>query len=154
MNAGKKGPKLPRVTSFGWLVAVLGSELAQSLDNKLRAKGLSLSLWPTLFALWEEDGLTQTELTIRCSTAHYTTTRVLDTLETKGLVERRPHPESRRAHLVYLTKEGKKIEEELTGEAIQTNEEFLAPLSADEQAHLKSLIFKIISERLPDVGRS
>lgn len=53
------------------------------LDKHLKEIGLNIDLWPTWFALWEEDGLTQPELTSRCNTAHYTTTPLFDSLEQK-----------------------------------------------------------------------
>ena len=138
-------PKLPRDTSFGWQVAVLGADMSDSLDKELKSIGLGINQWPTLFALWEEDGLTQTELTSRCNTAHYTTTRVLDSLEKIGLVERQPHPTSRRAHLVYLTEQGRNLEEEAVAKAQAVNTKFLSSLSKKEQELITSLILKIIT---------
>ena len=151
MIDNQQGPKLPRHMSFGWLIAVLGNDMANSLDGHLKKIGLNISLWPTLFALWEEDGLTQTELTNRCNTAHYTTTRLLDTLEKMELVERQPHPTSRRAHLVYLTKKGRELEAEATSLAKQCNDEILSGLSADEKELVHSLMLRMIKKRNPDM---
>ncbi len=137
---------LPRHTSFGWLIAVLASQLESDLDSRLREIGLNIGSWPTLFALWEEDGLTQTELTNRCHTAHYTTTRTLDALEKQGLVERRPHPTSRRSHLVCLTARGKKLETSATAMAQACNEDVLSALSAKERTQLNTLILKLLAE--------
>lgn len=142
-----KQPALPRHKSFGWLIAVLGADLANELDSRLKGIGLNIGLWPTLFALWEQDGLTQTELTSRCNTAHYTTTRTLDSLEKMALVERRPHPTSRRAHLVYLTAKGRDLEIEATQLAKNINAEFLAHLSESEQNEISPLIMKILQGR-------
>ncbi len=142
-------PELPRHTSFGWLIAVLGADMAHALDNRLKEIGLNISLWPTLFALWEEDGLTQSELTSRCNTAHYTTTRLLDSLEKMALVERRPHPTSRRAHLVYLTEKGRELEATAVPLAKACNDEFLSGLSPAERTQIQSLIHKIIINRNP-----
>ncbi|OCQ21162.1 hypothetical protein A7985_11040 [Pseudoalteromonas luteoviolacea] len=144
-------PALPRQSSFGWLIAVLSADLAATLDERLKEIGLSLNVWPSLFALWEQDGLTQTELTNRCNTAHYTTTRLLDTLEKMQLVERRPHPNSRRAHLVYLTEKGKNIEHQATEIAKSVNAEFLGDLELNEQQQIFRLISKVISKRHPDL---
>lgn len=152
MAEERDGAKLPRISSFGWLVAVLGADLADSLDSRLKEIGLNLGLWPTLFALWEEDGLTQKELAARCSTAHYTTTRVLDSLESLALVKRHPHPSSRRAHLVYLTEKGKALEETATAKAIDCNAEFMSALSSDEQVQIKKLLLKILANRNVGIG--
>ncbi|MBN3561588.1 MarR family winged helix-turn-helix transcriptional regulator [Aliamphritea spongicola] len=139
---------LPRHTSFGWLIAVLGGQLATELDGKLKTIGLNITLWPTLFALWEEEGLTQAELAARCQTAHYTTTRVLDSLEKLELVERRKHPTSRRAYQIFLTEKGRELEAEGTALAKECNRNFLSPLSEDESETLHALITKVVQARM------
>ncbi|WP_293268677.1 MarR family transcriptional regulator [Neptunomonas sp.] len=144
---GKKEAQLPRDQSFGWLVAVLGGQMASSLDEKLKKIGISLSLWPSLFALWEEEGLTQVELAARCNTANYTTTRVLDSLEALGLVERKKHPTSRRAYQIFLTDKGRELEAAGVQMATECNEDYLSALSEVERSQIHELIKKVISAR-------
>ncbi|MGY8871032.1 MAG: MarR family winged helix-turn-helix transcriptional regulator [Pseudomonadales bacterium] len=148
---GKKEAQLPRDQSFGWLVAVLGGQMASSFDQKLKKVGLNLGLWPSLFALWEEEGLTQVELAARCNTANYTTTRVLDSLEALGLVERKKHPTSRRAYQIFLTDKGRELEVSATEIAKECNEEFLSPLSDCERKEIHVLIMKLITARDSDL---
>ncbi|MGF1742293.1 MarR family transcriptional regulator [Vibrio profundum] len=143
----KRDVKLSRPESFGWLVAVLGSQMASALDKKLKEMNLNLGLWPTLFALWEEEGLTQADLAVRCQTENYTTTRVIDSLEKLELVERKKHPTSRRAYQVFLTDKGHALEEEATTAAITCNDEFLSVLSETEKKQINELLVKIISGR-------
>ncbi len=147
MTSTQSENSLPRHTSFGWLIAVLGGQLAAELDGKLKEIGLNITLWPTLFALWEEEGLTQAELAARCQTAHYTTTRVLDTLEKLELVERRKHPTSRRAYQIFLTPKGRELEAEGIALARACNREFLSPLNDEESEVLHDLISRIIHAR-------
>ncbi|MHA7817537.1 MAG: MarR family winged helix-turn-helix transcriptional regulator [Pseudohaliea sp.] len=135
--------ELKREDSFGWLIAVLSRQLSDEFDQRLQALGLRIGLWPTLFALWEEDGVTQSVLTEKCQTAHYTTTRVLDELEKRGLVERRPHPTNRRATTVFLTKEGKALEHPAVAEAKACNARMLAGLSRQENDRLMTMLRKI-----------
>ena len=137
----KEAPKtkLPRHTSFGWLIAVLGGQMANGLDTRLKEIGLH-------FALWEEEGLTQTELAHRCQTAHYTTTRVLDSLEKLELVERRAHPTSRRAFQIFLTEKGRSLEVEGTSRANECNQEFLSALTPEESDELNRLVAKVIKQ--------
>ena len=150
----KHSPVLPRHLSFGWNVAVIAAGLSERLDGELRSVGLSINHWPTLFALWEQDGLTQSELTNRCNTAHYTTTRLLDSLEMLELVERRPHPTSRRSHMVYLTDKGRGLEEKAVAKAKEVNKEFLSALSQDEQKQLSEILLKIICSHKPEIKES
>lgn len=141
--------QLPRHSSFGWLVAVLSGQMANALDEQLKEFDLNLTLWPTLFALWEEEGLTQTELAVRCQTANYTTTRVIDSLEKLELVERRKHPTSRRSYQIFLTEKGRELEKPCTELAKATNENFLSPLSEEERQQMHVLMGKMITARNP-----
>lgn len=99
---------------LGWHVAVLARKMATQLDSELKKYGLKIAYWPTLFLLWEQEGLSQTELAQACMTEHYTTTRVLDKLESLGLIERRADPERRRTFRIYLTPKGRELEKPLT----------------------------------------
>ena len=147
----KKQPELARRDSLGWLVAVLHSQMAAELDERLKGLELNLGLWPSLFVLWEKEGLTQSELATRCQTAHYTTTRVLDTLEKKGLVERRKHPSSRRAYQIFLTDAGRALEKPAVAEANACNEAFLASLPIEQQRQLRTLLLKVIAPGTGDL---
>lgn len=127
--------------------------MGNCLDSALKELGININQWPTLFALWEQDGLTQSELTSKCGTAHYTTTRILDSLEKLNLVERQPHPTSRRAHLVYLTEQGRKLETTAVTKAQSINSEFLDVLTAQEQEQLQALVWKLITTRMPELNK-
>ena len=136
-----------RMNSMGFLVAVLGTGLANALDESLKDLGLKITLWPTLLMLWDEDGLTQSELSERCRTANYTTTRMLDTLEKKGLIERKPHPTSRRAHLVYLTEEGKALKPKGLERAMSINKDYLSVFTDKESETFMALLNKLVISR-------
>lgn len=136
--------KLQRRESLGWLIAVLAEQMMTGLDTRLKTHGLNIGFWPTLFALWEEEGLTQAELSKQCMTANYTTTRVLDRMTDLGLLERRTDPESRRSFRIYLTDKGRSLEATLTGEARSLNQSILSKLSDAEAAQLISLLQKVI----------
>ena len=62
------------------------------------------------------DGIRMGELTLRMSLEKSTMTRICDVLEKKGLIERFPDGEDRRAVCAALTGKGKKIAEELSCE--------------------------------------
>lgn len=136
-----------RMNSMGFLVAVLGTGLANALDESLKDLDLKITLWPTLLMLWDEDGLTQSELSERCRTANYTTTRMLDTLEKKGLIERKPHPTSRRAHLVYLTEEGKALKPKGLERAMAINKDYLSVFTDKESETFMALLNKLVMSR-------
>lgn len=147
MITEKKTAQLPRHLSFGWLVAVLGGQMANALEEELKGLDLNITLWPTLFALWEEEGLSQAELATRCQTANYTTTRVIDALEKLELVERRKHPTSRRSYQIFLTPKGRELETPCATIATTVNDSFLSALTDDERQQMLTLISKIIASK-------
>jgi len=93
--------------------------------------------------LFDQDKVPSHRLGERTRLDSATLTGILDRLETMGLVERKPHPEDRRAVLVCLTPKGKKLAGELRKTMEQANREFLQTLTAKEEAAFKSLLNKV-----------
>ena len=129
--------------SLGYLVSHLNIDLQNALDEKLKRYKLDIKLWPVLFALWQEEGITQTELSKRCDVANYTMTRLLEQLQTQGLIHRHQEADNRRAFQIYLTDIGKALEQDLICEAERVNDNFLVNLSEDEQASFILMLNKI-----------
>ena len=129
--------------SLGYLVSHLNIDLQNALDEKLKRYQLDIKLWPVLFALWQEEGITQTELSKRCDVANYTMTRLLDQLQTQGLIHRHQEADNRRAFQIFLTDIGKALEQDLICEAERVNDNFLVNLSEDEQASFVLMLNKI-----------
>ena len=129
--------------SLGYLVSHLNIDLQNALDEKLKRYQLDIKLWPVLFALWQEEGITQTELSKRCDVANYTMTRLLDQLQTQGLIHRHQEADNRRAFQIFLTDIGKALEQDLICEAERVNDNFLVNLSEDEQASFIIMLNKI-----------
>ncbi|MCL1060368.1 MarR family transcriptional regulator [Shewanella gelidimarina] len=132
-----------RFESLGYLVSHLNVDLQNALDQKLKRYDLDIKLWPVLFSLWQEEGVTQTELSKRCDVANYTMTRLLDQLQLQQLITRQQDVDNRRAFNIYLTNNGKALEQDLIREAERVNETFLDNLSLDERTTFLALINKI-----------
>ncbi len=67
----------------------------------------------TLTELARTGGLTQSELVIFLNLEKSTVSRLLNGLEKRAWLERRPHAADRRAHLLILTSEGNKKAEQI-----------------------------------------
>jgi DNA-binding MarR family transcriptional regulator len=70
---------------------------------------------------------------------------VLDELEQRQLIERKRDPDDRRRHVVSLTAEGKGTLGQLRTIAKQVEDEFFAPLDAEERATLQALLSRLLS---------
>jgi DNA-binding MarR family transcriptional regulator len=66
-----------------------------------------------LRALWEEEGITHSELAQRLHVQPATISNMLRRMEKAGFVQRRPDPEDRRLSRVYLTEAGRGIHDEV-----------------------------------------
>ncbi|MGW2376083.1 MULTISPECIES: MarR family winged helix-turn-helix transcriptional regulator [Kitasatospora] len=71
-------------------------------------------------------------------------TNRVDKLSAKGLVERNPCPDDRRAVLVRLTPAGKELIDAILPGHIQNEERIIATLDADERAQLDTLLRKLL----------
>ena len=134
---------MKRFESLNYLVSHLNLTLQQALDTRLKRYELDIKLWPVLFTLWQEEGLSQTELSKRCDVANYTMTRLLDQLQVQGLITRHQEADNSRAFQIFLTDDGKALEHDLVHEAEWVNDQYLALLTSDEQAELMRLLNKI-----------
>lgn len=93
--------------------------------------------------LGQEDEITSSELGKRTGLDSATLTGILDRLETAGLIERRRHPDDRRAIQVCLTDKGSETAKEISEMSLDANNTFLSCLSPDEVSALHGLLNKI-----------
>jgi DNA-binding MarR family transcriptional regulator len=71
-------------------------------------------------------------------------TGIVDRLESRGLVERRPDPTDRRVKVAAATDEGRRIARDLR-EGLRFAREPLAGLSADERRSLRDLLRRMLT---------
>jgi MarR family transcriptional regulator for hemolysin len=77
------------------------------LDERLKDLGVTQARWTTMVYLHKSgEGLTQRDLASRMAIENPTLVRLLDNLESQGLVERRACEEDRRARRLFLTSRG------------------------------------------------
>ena len=101
--------------SYGYLINLAAQRLKYELHKAFQAKGYDVTpeQWAVLNRLWEEDGLSQVDLAERTFKDKPGTTRILNLLEKKGIVVRRPDESDRRVLRIFLTKTGKDLKDKL-----------------------------------------
>jgi DNA-binding MarR family transcriptional regulator len=93
-----------------------------------------------LMELWRQDGCTQAELAEALAVEPPTITKMLQRMEAAGLVQRKPHPDDRRAQRVYVTARGKRLQQRVDRLWGQLAARSVAGLSDRQQAALRSLL--------------
>ncbi len=106
--------------------------------------GITVDYWVILNRLWIEDGINQTSLARLTAKDNASITRILDGMQRKGLVERRQDPGDRRAYRIYLTEDGKLLEQPLKRIASAHLEKGRKNLSDQDLTQLKRILETII----------
>jgi MarR family transcriptional regulator, organic hydroperoxide resistance regulator len=95
---------------------------------------------PVLHRIWEREGCTQTELAEFVYLAPATVTKMLQSLEQGGLIERRPDPLDQRVMRVYLTQAGRDIRGAIVEREQQVEAEMLVGFNQAELAQLGNFL--------------
>lgn len=93
--------------------------LDQVYGQVVEPLGLTVIEWYILRALYQSDGQHASELARAVGRAATSFTPILDKLQGKDLIERRPDPSDRRAVRIYLTKKGNAIRDNVQSSAGQ-----------------------------------
>jgi len=128
------------------LISVTERLLTAQLQRDLLVNGLKVTIeqWRILFYLWREDGINQQELAKRAKKEKSTITRQIDTLEKKGLIIRRSLDEDKRNKQIFLTQQGKGIEETALNTARLITKKGETNIDKEELAIFKKVLHQII----------
>jgi MarR family transcriptional regulator, lower aerobic nicotinate degradation pathway regulator len=143
------GPPQELLSSASFLLKRLAFALKDRTLAAFEPTGMSPYHYAVL-ALLEEDPR-ETQATIADALGYDRSQLVgwLDELEERGLIERRRDANDRRRHLVSLTPEGKRILRQLRAIVKGVDDEFFAPLDAEQRATLQELLLPLARHHEP-----
>ncbi len=146
-SAGKASAAAPakRAESTAQLITLVSRLVARALAARLTPKGIGYGQLPVLLCLWEEDGLTQKELSQRVRIEAPTMVRTLDRMEREGLVERVRSETDRRQIHIRLTRKGKTLQKSLVPLAGEVNDIALGGIGRKEQGQLNDSLSRLIA---------
>ena len=98
-----------------------------------------------LLSIWRNEGPTQKQVATRLDMQSISVSRLVDDLEAKGMVVRKPDPSDRRMNRLYITEETKPLIATIRAQLDVITESLLAPLSPAEKDTLHTLLVKIIA---------
>ncbi len=127
-----------------WLHLVRVFQLVGRVEaDTLAAYGLTQAQFDLLSHLAVEPGLSQQALASRLLVTKGNITGLLDRMEAAGLVERRSDPGDRRAHQIFLTRQGDQVFEAAAPALEEVIGQQMGALTDGEQADLLRLLGKL-----------
>ena len=126
-----------------YLLNRAGARIAAAFSEEMRPLGATLQMWRVLAALSERDGRRMGDLSETTSIEVSTLTRLVDTMEKKGLVARRRDGADARAIVLHATPAGRRLTERILPIAERYEAVALAGFSAAEAKALKTALRRL-----------
>lgn len=136
--------RFEKTKSAGFLANHLARLFGMHLARAIEPLGLAPAQFMTLLELWDRDGLTQSELVERLDVEQATLALTLQRMERDGLILRKPHPEDRRARLIWLTDQAKELEAPAKAAAEEVNNIALAGFWKEERDAFTDMMRDVI----------
>ncbi len=126
--------------TIGFVLHDVARLMRKRFEQRARKIGLTRSQWQVLSKLAINEGIHQKGLADLLEIESITLVRLLDGMQERGLVERRPHPTDRRMTLLYLTPESHPLLQVMQTLGEQTRNETMIDFSAAESLQLQQLL--------------
>jgi MarR family transcriptional regulator for hemolysin len=134
-----------RMSNFTFLLREVSRRFVVRFEEHARAISLTLSQCKVLVRLEKNEGVSQARLAELTDVDAMTMVRILDRMESEGLLERRPDPADRRARCLYLTAKARPLLAEIQRLGDLTRSEVFGGI---QKAELDS--FMDVLERMDD----
>ena len=138
-----QGPTYREHANLLYMMHELSRLISTHVDRAMADQRLTHAQWWALMHIFQREGATQTELAGIMQMGRPAAGKLLERLEAKNWIERRPDPDDSRLRRVYLRKEVVPIFELMTTEGNQLFRDFLIGISAAEEAQLIAGLRKI-----------
>jgi len=126
--------------TVGWQIIRVARAHHRVAERALCALGLHAGQEMVLLHLWEQEGLTQTQLAMRLEIEPASMTLMLQKMERAGLVTRQQDEQDARIMRVSLTEAGRCLEHPVREVWQQLEAQSLSGLSVVEQTLLRRLL--------------
>ncbi|MBH0777840.1 MarR family winged helix-turn-helix transcriptional regulator [Nocardia bovistercoris] len=136
-----------RPDGAGFLLAQVGAHAAAHFARGIAALDLTPPQAGLLRMLAARPGRSQRELADALGMPPSRFVPFADTLEQRGLIERRRNPDDRRLHALHLTPAGRALLGDLSAAARGNEDELCRALSADERRQLTALLRRIAEDQ-------
>jgi DNA-binding MarR family transcriptional regulator len=129
--------------SIGYLVRDANRAFQRVLERRIAPHGISRGQWYFLRVLWEEDGLSQRELSARVGMMEPTTVIALRGMEKAGLIHRVRSADDKRVTRVHLTPKARRMRYRLLRVSEGVNEVGAAGIDRGELDRFRQVIARL-----------
>ncbi len=129
--------------SVGRLIYKTGLVLRNYAENLLKPYGLTVEQLFLLKNMSSESGVTQRQLCELSEKQPANMTRILDRIEGKGRIVRKPNPTDRRSALVFLTEEGEMLLAEVSSLFESYSGRMTEGIEQEEERVFKDILARI-----------
>jgi len=131
---------------IGYHISDVARLMRASFDRRVRRLGLTRAQWQVLSLLHHRPGASQTELAEMLEVERATAGRMVDRLERKNWVERRPDAADRRVNRLFLTTEARDVQADMGRIAEDMMDDAMASLAHDERELLADMMERMKSQ--------
>lgn len=124
-------------------IVALGHLISRRLARAYENENLTIPEWRVLAVVSQESAVAARDVVARTPMDKMAVSRAVASLETKGLVARRAHPEDRRVAALQLSSAGRALFARVARLATAYEARLLSALTAEEQAALKSALARL-----------
>jgi MarR family transcriptional regulator, organic hydroperoxide resistance regulator len=129
--------------SLGYKVKLLSQLMYRDFLGRLEPYGLTPFHYVVLCCLWEEDGLSSSDIADKLNQLGATLTGVVDRMEERNLVYRERDSDDRRVVRIWLADEGKQLMNVLPAASAESIDKATEGLSRMEQETILKLLERI-----------
>jgi DNA-binding MarR family transcriptional regulator len=133
----------PAAASVGFMLSTLGHAISRRFHRALEPLELHPREFAVLRAVKANNGQSQQTLAERLHIPPSRIVAIVDELESRRLIERRPDPNDRRLWMLYTTRRGQTILDDAFNLVVQHERAISDALTAKERAQLLELLNRI-----------
>jgi DNA-binding MarR family transcriptional regulator len=134
-------------SSIAFLLSQVGIYASRRFAQRMSAIDLQPPLFRVLNVVDAAEGRSQQAIGEAIQAPASRMVAIVDELEQRGLVERRPHPGDRRIRALYLTPAGRRLLSRGRGIAMEHEAELVRGLSKADRKSLVALLQRVVEEQ-------
>jgi len=134
-------------SSVAFLLSQVGIYASQRFAQRLAVLDLQPPLFRVLNMVDSAQGQSQQAIGQAIAAPASRMVAIVDELENRGLIERRPHPSDRRVRALYLTGDGRKLLARARRIAAEHEADLMRGMSKADRGQLVSLLQKLVEEQ-------